>query len=147
MTGERPVASVPVRAGLFVDDEEPSLSGGRCARCDRHHFPRSSTCPYCSSEDIEFVTLSRRGQLWAWTSVSAAPPGYRGPVPYGFGVVELAEGLRVVSRLTESDPALLHAGQEMELVLEKLQEDSEGRDVTTYAFSPATGGHSSEGSE
>ena len=35
----------------------------------------------------------------------APPPGYLGEVPFGFGVVELDEGLRVLGRLTESDPA------------------------------------------
>ena len=33
-----------------------------------------------------------------------APPGYTGEVPFGFGVVELPEGLRVITRLTESRP-------------------------------------------
>jgi uncharacterized OB-fold protein len=63
--------------------------------------------------------------------VTAAPPGYRGHVPYGFGVVELPEGLRVVTRLTETDPSRLASGQAMQLVLVPLAED-----VVTYAFAP-----------
>ena len=46
-----------------------------------------------------------------WTAVTAAPPGYTGAVPFGFGVVELTrERLRVVTRLTEADPAALDVG-------------------------------------
>jgi uncharacterized OB-fold protein len=67
--------------------------------------------------------------------VTAPPPGYEGPVPYGFGVVELEEGLRVITRLTEPDPAKLEAGQAMELVLEPVG-DQDGRRVLTYAFAP-----------
>ena len=119
----------PVRAGLFTD--KPRLLGSRCLSCGGHHFPRHDTCAYCSSEEVEAVELSPNGRLWAWTSVTAAPPGYPGEVPYGFGVVELPEGLRVVSRLTEGDPARLGAGQAMQLVLVELADD-----VTTYAFSP-----------
>ena len=37
--------------------------------------------------------------------MTAPPPGYQGEVPYGIGVVELPEGVRVITRLTESDPA------------------------------------------
>ena len=60
------------------------------------------------------MTLSSHGTLWGWTAVNAAPPGYEGPVPYGFGIVELpADGLQVVTRLVESDPLLLAAGMAM----------------------------------
>jgi uncharacterized OB-fold protein len=91
---------------------EDGLVGGRCAACDRRHFPASAWCPWCGAPDPEEVVLSRTGTLWAWTAVTAAPPGYEGPVPFGFGVVELpADGLRVVTRLTVADPAALSPGQ------------------------------------
>jgi uncharacterized protein len=80
--------------------------------------------------------LSGTGELWAWTSVSAPPPGYSGEVPYGFGVVELPEGLRVVTRLTETDPSRLELGQRMHLVLVKVASSGEGGELLTYAFSP-----------
>ena len=125
-----------VRDGLFVLGDHPVLIGGRCLKCDRVCFPRQDTCPYCSLGPVEAIELSRRGTLWAWTAVTASPPGYEGPVPYGFGVVELAEGLRVITRLTESDPADLEQGQQMELVIDPLTEN-DGRRVLTYAFTPA----------
>jgi hypothetical protein len=65
--------------------------------------------------------------------VTAAPAGYEGPVPYGFGVVELNDsGLRVVTRLTEPDPARLTFGQPMVLVADQVSDD-----VATWAFTPA----------
>jgi uncharacterized OB-fold protein len=82
--------------------------------------------------------LSPSGVLWAWTAVTAAPPGYRGEVPFGFGVVELPEGVRVLARLTESDPSRLQAGQPMGLVVVPLHIDDGGRSVTTFAFAPET---------
>jgi uncharacterized OB-fold protein len=71
-----------------------------------------------------------------YTAVLQAPPGYRGAVPFGFGVVDLPEGLRVVARLTEPDPLKLSAGQAMCLVTELLHTDDDGVDVYTYAFAP-----------
>lgn len=130
-------APVPVRAGLFDPGAEPCLLGSRCATCGGHHFPRHETCPYCASAEVEEARLSRRGTLWAFTAVTAPPPGYRGEVPYGFGVVELPEGLRVISRLTESDPGALQLGQAMELVVVPLHVDDDGNSVETYAFAPA----------
>ena len=95
---------VMVREGLFTDSDPPSLLGSRCGACGSVHFPRADTCTYCATEDPEPVELSHQGTLWAWTAVTAPPPGYRGEVPYGIGVVELPEGLRVITRLTESRP-------------------------------------------
>jgi uncharacterized OB-fold protein len=78
--------------------------------------------------------LSPEGRLWAWTAVTHPPPGYRGDIPYGFGVVELPEGLRVVTRLTEADPHNLRVDQPMHLVIVPLHADDEGRPVVTYAY-------------
>jgi uncharacterized protein len=125
-----------VREGLFRDADPPALLGSRCANCGSTSFPRTDTCPYCATEDPEPVDLSWRGRLWAWTAVTASPPGYAGEVPYGIGVVELPEGIRVIGRLTESNPAALGADQEMELQVVPLSSDDEGNDVVTYAFSP-----------
>jgi len=128
--------TVPVHEGLFVDGDPPRLLGGRCGACGHHHFPLGHVCPYCSSPATEEVALGPEGRLWAWTAVTHPPPGYRGAVPYGFGVVELPEGLRVVTRLTEADPHRLRAGQPVHLVLEPFDHDDEGRPVVVYAFAP-----------
>jgi uncharacterized OB-fold protein len=127
---------VPVREGLFTDTDPPRLLGARCDACGRHHFPRHDTCPYCSSDAVVGVELSGPGRLWSWTAVTTPPPGYRGDVPYGFGVVELPEGLRVIARLTEADPTRLSAGQAMVLVTDVVRVDDDGQRVVTYAFAP-----------
>jgi uncharacterized OB-fold protein len=103
-----------------------------CGACSRRHFPRATWCPWCGGEEVEAVTLSTRGTLWAWTAVVAAPPGYEGGVPYGFGVVELAEdGLRVVTRLSESEPSRLQLGQAVEFQLVDLEDGG-----VTWAYGP-----------
>jgi uncharacterized OB-fold protein len=116
------------------NDGTIALIGGYSPTSGRHHFPRLDTCPYTGATDIETVTLSTEATLWLWTAVTAAPPGYAGPVPFGFGVVELQrEHLRVVTRLTESDPLRLTFGQPMRLVAETLPGD-DGEAVVTWAF-------------
>jgi uncharacterized OB-fold protein len=126
---------VPVREGLFSDDH---LLGARCTACGRHHFPASSRCPYCGSDHMIEAVLSGAGTLWAWTAVTAAPPGYRGPVPFGFGVVELPEGVRIVTRLTEADPTKLTFGMPVHLVVDELHTGDDGDTVVSYAFAPSS---------
>jgi uncharacterized protein len=120
------------------DDGTIALIGGYSPTSGLHHFPRLETCPYTGATDIETVTLSSQATLWAWTAVTAAPPGYAGPVPFGFGVVELErEHLRVITRLTEADPTRLAFGEPMRLVPETLPGDN-GELVVTWAFEPRT---------
>jgi uncharacterized OB-fold protein len=122
--------------GLFElhDDGTIALLGGYSPTSGRYHFPRLDTCPFSGATDVEPVTLSSDATLWAWTAVTAAPPGYAGPVPFGFGVVELVhERLRVITRLTESDPSQLSFGQTMRLVADTLPA-GDGESVVTWAF-------------
>jgi uncharacterized OB-fold protein len=88
--------------------------------------------------------LSRRGSLWAWTTQEFPPPTppYAGPtgaafVPYGVGYVELADGVRIETRLTTTEG--LQIGIDMELVLVPFRTDDDGNEVMTFAFRPVGG--------
>jgi len=133
------VAARAISSGLFElrDDGTITLVGGYSQTSKRFHFPLLETCPYSGATDVETVELSSEATLWAWTAVTAAPPGYAGPVPFGFGVVELVhEQLRVITRLTESDPANLTFGQPMRLTADTLPGE-DGEPVVTWAFEAA----------
>ena len=126
-----------VHDGLFEIDDDGTLHlvGGYSPTSGRYHFPLLDACPYTGATDVERVRLSGDATLWAWTAVTAAPPGYRGDVPYGFGVVELTnEKLRVITRLTEPDPSALAFGQPMHAVADTLHVDDDGNEVLTWAF-------------
>ena len=118
-----------------VRDRAPTarstLIGGYSPTSGKYHFPLLDTCPYSGATDVQRVDCSRAPRrLWAWTAVTAAPPGYTGPVPFGFGVVELVhEQLRVITRLREADPGRLEFGQAMTLVADELPDG-----VVTWAF-------------
>jgi uncharacterized OB-fold protein len=116
---------------FLLDGDKLTLLGGFSPTSGLHHFPLSDVCPYTGTDDVQPVELPRTGVLWLWTSVTTAPPGYEGPVPYGFGVVDLdGVGLRVIGRLTQPDTAALREGQPMCVVAERFG------DVITWAFAP-----------
>ena len=130
---------VALKEGLLssIDpDSNPRLVGARCADCRQIHFPATDACPFCSGEHVSTLQLADRGTLYLHTAVEKPPPGYRGITPYGFGVVELPEGIRVISRLTEAHPERLKEGMPMRLVLEDLFIDDSGRTVVGWAFAP-----------
>jgi uncharacterized protein len=130
-----PPSTSPVREGLFTEGDDPHLLGAICSTCGNQHFPRTDSCPYCGADTVEPRALPSTGRLWAWTTVTAAPPGYGGPVPFGFGVVELDGCVRVITRLTEPDADALQAGQSMHLVVDQVGEDEQGA-ITSWAFAP-----------
>jgi uncharacterized OB-fold protein len=132
-------ATRAVEDGLFETDDNGTLHllGGYSPTSGKYHFPLLDTCPYSGATDVEPVHLSSEATLWAWTVVTAPPPGYRGEVPFGFGIVELTnERLRIVTRITEPDPTALAFGQPMHAVAAVLHVDDDGADVVTWAFTP-----------
>jgi uncharacterized OB-fold protein len=130
-----------VAPGLFELEADGSLTllGGYSPSSGLHHFPRFGICPYTGADDVEPARLADRGTLWAWTAVTTAPPGYTGAVPFGFGVVELTGGLRLVTRITETDPAALELGTPMRLVADVVAIDDDGTEVIAWAFMPEVG--------
>jgi uncharacterized OB-fold protein len=127
-----------IRAGLFVTDEEHGvrLVTGRCDRCDRPHFPRTDSCPYCGGPISERLA-GPGGVVSLATVVRRRPPGYAGPVPYGFGVVRLdGTRLEVVSRIAAEDPGAVRPGAPVRLALEQVP-TQDGAPATVWTFRAA----------
>jgi uncharacterized OB-fold protein len=90
------------------------------------------------------VLLPRRGKLVTWTTQGFLPhPGFAGGQtaetfePFAVGLVQLGEVVRVEGRLTESDPANLDFGMEVELRMIPFYVDDDGTEVVMYAFEPS----------
>lgn len=91
---------------------------------------------------MEQRLLPRRGKIWAWTTQEFLPKApYAGGEteetfkPYGVGLIQLGDEIRVEARLTESDPAKLHIGDEVELVIIPFRTEGDTQ-VMTFAFKP-----------
>jgi uncharacterized protein len=143
------MARVAVAEGILTSLDDPQLIGSRCTPCGMVTFPAQGSCPRCASTEMAEHLLARRGRLWAWTTQSFPPPSppYAGPtgrdfVPFGVGYVELPGEVRVETRLTETDPAVLTPGREMELVVVPFGTDDDGNEVVTFAFRPVGQGPS-----
>jgi len=141
MSGKK---QVPIEEGLFVlplsPGEAAHLIGQRCNACAEVMFEKRRFCPNCQSEDLQEIALSRRGKLWSYTRLEyPSLPPYKAPDPYIpliVGLVELPEGIAVLSLLTDCDFDKLEIGMDMELLIEPDFEDDDGNDVLVYKFRP-----------
>ena len=94
------------------------LKGSRCPNCQRIFLPVRSLCPDCGQIDLEWVDLSGKAKLAAFTSVYIGPTfmneeGFSREKPYLTGIVELEEGPRISARLlglTPEDPTGIKIG-------------------------------------
>lgn len=129
----------PIYPGLFTQPDDPrgaGLCAGRCDRCGDLHFPATPDCPYCGFAGCREEIVGRTGVLHLGTVVTAPPPGYIGEVPYGFGLVDLPEGLRVVSVVAETDPERLYSGMPLRIGLLILT-TADGSSRASWQYEPA----------
>ncbi len=88
---------------------------------------------------MEPIVFSRQGTLWSYTVVRHEPPaGYKAPgpfKPYGLGLVELPEGLRILAPL-EGEVEKLHIGMKLELVVYPLYTNEADQEIVAFRFKP-----------
>lgn len=137
------IERIPVADNLFQGEgRDTRLIGSRCRSCGTHYFPKSLGCrnPRCRDKAIEDALLGPHGTLYSYTVQIYRPPAlFRMEpfVPYAIGMVELEQGLRVMGMLTGRATDEIRIGMALELTVETLYRDEQGRDVATYKFRPA----------
>lgn len=126
-------------------DADVALVGGVCSDtdCGAAVFPIQELCPRCSKDTVEQTTFPRTGTLIAWTTQGFLPGApYLGDetrdtfTPFGVGLVQLGDVIRIEGRLTENDPEKLEFGAAVEVTTVPLGHDADGEEVVTFAFQP-----------
>ena len=86
----------------FFETAARELIGiGRCRSCGEHFLPRV-ICPSCWSSDVEQVVVEGRGTLHSFTVCHrAAASGFEADLPYVVALVELEQGVRVLSTVVD----------------------------------------------
>jgi uncharacterized protein len=90
----------------------------RCGACGRYVFYPRAVCPYCASSKLDWVDASGGGRIHSYTVVHRAPPEYRDEVPYVVALVELDEGVRMMARLVDVEPAAVRVDLPVEVAIQ-----------------------------
>jgi uncharacterized OB-fold protein len=113
----KPLPELEGLAGEFYGFcKEGELRFQRCAGCRAwRHVPREM-CATCGSWDWEWTTSSGRGRVFTWTVVGRAlHPDFEDACPYAAVVVELEEGVRLLSHVVDCPPEELEIDMPVEV--------------------------------
>ncbi|MHA6797019.1 Zn-ribbon domain-containing OB-fold protein [Pseudonocardia bannensis] len=84
----------------------------RCRACDGVHFYPRSACPACGGTDLDWVRSAGTGTVYATTVVHRSFWGdaWADDVPYNVAMIELDEGVRMVSAVVGVPADQVHIG-------------------------------------
>ncbi len=96
----------------------------RCTECQAwRHVPREM-CAKCGSADWKWVKSRGKGTVFTWTVVERPMhPAFVDDVPYAPVVIEMDEGVRIVSEVIDCEPADLEIGMRVEVVFAKVSDE------------------------
>lgn len=103
----------------------------RCTGCGALRHPPRPMCPKCNSLAWDTLESSGRGSVYSWVM----PQHPRFPFleyPYIVVLVELAEGIRLVSNLREVAPGEVRVGMPVQVFYEAFDDD-----LVLHQFRPA----------
>ncbi|OBH11359.1 Zn-ribbon domain-containing OB-fold protein [Mycobacterium sp. E1747] len=104
----------------------------RCGGCGRLRHPPRPMCPHCRSLDWDTVESSGRGTVYSYV-MPHEPKFPFFEYPYVVALVELEEGVRLVSNLTGIDPAEVRTGMPVEVYYQGFDND-----LALHQFRPAS---------
>lgn len=100
LAGNRPL--IP-RVSQLTEAFWARLAGGvfgvaHCEQCGRLSFPPRANCPACGSSGMGWQPVSGDATVYSATVVHAAPAMFEAQAPYALVVLDLVEGVRLVTR-------------------------------------------------
>jgi len=111
----------------FAAAAEGKLMLKKCGDCgEYHHFPRA-LCPFCFSDQVQWVQAKGTGEIYSYSVSRRA-----GPVVYCIAYVTLDEGVKMLTNIVDCDLDTVKVGQKVKVTFKK----TEGG-VAMPVFAPA----------
>ena len=96
-------------------------------------YPRALSPGEDMSDDIEWVESGGKGKVWTFSVHHMGPSkAYKGEPPYVVALVEMEEGVKMMSNIVDVDPRDVSIGMDVEVVFDDVTDE-----VTLPKFKPA----------
>ncbi len=119
-------------AAYWAGLREHKLMLQTCKDCGKITHPPGPLCTSCLSDKVEYRPASGRATLYAFT-ISHRPlhEEFRADLPYVVALVDLDEGVRIMTWIKDCQPEDLRIGMRVEIFFEKITDE-----VTLHRFRP-----------
>ena len=102
-----------------------------CVGCDRPIWYPRATCPICLVGDLEWRAASGQGVVYAVGVHHLPGPGRdASELPYTVALIDLAEGVRMMSNVVDCPPESVRVGMDVAITWKPL---SDGRHLPQFA--------------
>lgn len=108
----------------------------RCTDCKALRVPPRPMCGNCQSLNWDSIESTGRGTVYSFVMPQYPPLPFL-QYPYVVALVELDEGVRIVSNLCDIEPAAIEAGLPVEVFYEKFEAIPSGGELVLHQFRPA----------
>jgi uncharacterized OB-fold protein len=131
---EKPIPPIqPWAEPFWAAAREEKLLIQHCRGCDRYVFYPRLQCPACFSAKLEWIEACGRGRVYTYSVVLNNPPSaFQNDVPFVIAIVELEEGVRLMTNIVGCKPDAVRCDMPVEVVFEKATDE-----ITLPKFTPA----------
>lgn len=96
----------------------------RCDDCHSYRFPPCPICPECFSTNYKWEKVSGKGTVYTFIVVRVPlRPEWQPDIPYTVGVVQLDEGVRIVTNIIDCKPEDVKIGMKVEVIFEDVTKE------------------------
>jgi len=96
----------------------------KCSVCGHIRSRISAICPECNSMESEWTKLSGKGRIFSFIIYRRAfHPAYENDIPYCVAIIELDEGPRMQSNITDCDIEAIEIEMPVEVYFDDVNED------------------------
>jgi uncharacterized OB-fold protein len=95
----------------------------RCDACTRHVFYPRSICPHCFSDQLSWITATGKGVIYSYTIAHQAYGPFADNVPFTIALVELEEGVRVMTHIVATPREQIVIGATVHVTFEVVGEN------------------------
>lgn len=114
--------------------ERYNLLGVHCEVCNESFFPTRKICPNCRRKGkLSEKAMPRTGKIYSFTLVTGAPVGFEYETPYFLAIIELDNGVKILSQVVDSDAEKVKIGQPVKAVFRRIQSGGE-EDAIAYGY-------------
>jgi len=108
--------------GFWQGADQGNLVLQKCVDCGAWCHTPKPMCPNCHSVEKEWVPVSGKGVVYSWVTYQESPhPAFK--APYSVVLVELEEGMRIVSNLVDVKPDDIKIGMAVEVTFDKITDE------------------------